>query len=134
MLAHGGHSRRLDRVYTELMRSAAELETTTVRQQTAYNDLLRTLDRLAYLRNERIIAAAGRLPISFWHAIEVMALISILLAAAVPATLPHRMCTLLPSAALAVLIALVIIVDVPFQGQSAVRPVELQQVLSQMGQ
>jgi hypothetical protein len=51
-----------------------------------------------------------------------MTLISILLVAAVPAMLPHRLCTLLPSAALSVLIALVIIFDVPFQGQSAVRP------------
>ncbi len=132
LLARGQRSTRLNNTYADLMHLSASIEQNTGRQDVAYNDLLKNLDLLAYLRDERITAATNRLPAAFWHAIEAMTLVSVLLAAAIPATLPHRLSTLLPSAALAVLIALVIIVDVPFQGQSAIRPTELQQVLDQL--
>jgi hypothetical protein len=132
LLAHGKHSRRLDAAYAELLRAANSIEPTKSQQQSAYNDVVKNLDLLAYLRSERITAAKVRLPSAFWHAIAAMILVSILAAAGIPTTLHHRLCTLLMSAALAVLVALVAIIDVPFQGQTAVRPTDLQQVLSQL--
>lgn len=133
LLARGRHSTRVDGVYAALLRSATGFEPATARQQNAQNDLLRNLDLLGDLRDQRIAAATVRLPTSFWAAIGAMALICVLLAASASTTVSHRLATLLPAAALGVLIALVIIIDAPFKGQTAVRPDELQQALSQLG-
>jgi hypothetical protein len=70
-----------------------------------------------------------RLAASFWHAILALVLVSVLLAAGLPCTPAYLFSTTLMSIALAVLIALTIIVDVPFQGESAVRPTELLKTL-----
>lgn len=133
LLAHGRHSTHLNGAYAALLQSTNGLETAAPGHQNAQNDLLRSLDLLGDLRDRRIAAATVRLPSSFWIAIGTMALICILLAASASTTVAHRLATLLPAAALGVLIALVIIIDAPFKGQTAVRPDELQQILSQLG-
>jgi hypothetical protein len=132
LLVHGHRATRVNGVYAALLRSAMALEPESARQQNARADLLRSLDLLGDLRDRRIAAATVRLPTSFWIAIAAMALICTLLAAAASTTVAHRLATLLPAAALGVLIALVIIIDAPFKGQTAVRPDELQQVLLQL--
>lgn len=133
LLEHGRHSDRLDAEYRALERSAVAIGRTAVAPQSLYEDLLKNLNLLGELRDQRIAAATVRLPAAFWHAIAAMTLVTILLTAGAPITLPFRLTTWLPSAALAILIALLIIIDVPFQGQSAIRPVELEHVLNLLG-
>jgi hypothetical protein len=133
LLAHGRESDRLGAAYRELLHAAVALGRTAFAPQSLYDDLLKNLSLLGQLRDQRISAATVRLPAAFWHAIAAMTLVSILLTAGAPLTLPFRLTTLLPSAALAILIALLIIIDVPFQGQSAIRPVELERVLGLLG-
>jgi hypothetical protein len=132
-LVHGHGTPHINGLYATLLRSAMALEPSSPRQQTARADLLRSLDLLGDLRDRRVAAAKVRLPTSFWVAIGTMALICTLLAAGASTTVAHRLATLLPAAALGVLIALVIIIDAPFKGQTAVRPDELQQALAQLG-
>jgi hypothetical protein len=132
LLVHGHRATRVNRLYAALLRSATAFEPASARQQNARNDLLRSLDLLGDLRDRRVAAATIRLPTSFWAAIGTMALICTLLAAAASTTVAHKLATLLPAAALGVLIALVVIIDAPFKGQTAVRPDELQQVLLQL--
>jgi uncharacterized protein DUF4239 len=74
LLARGRHSIRLNHTYADLVHLAAGIERTTSRQESTYNDLLKNLDLLGYLRDERITAATNRLPAVFWHAIEAMTL------------------------------------------------------------
>lgn len=133
LLAHGQYSTSLDTAYVGILADATAFDRAAIKPQSIYNDLLKNLALLGDLRDQRITAATLRLPPAFWHAIAAMTFVSVLLAAAIPATLHYRLATLLPSAALGVLIALVIIVDVPFQGQSAVRPTELEHVLVLIG-
>ena len=132
-LVQGHRATRVNGLYAALLRSATAREPASALQQNTRNDLLRSLDLLGDLRDRRIAAATVRLPTSFWAAIGTMALICTLLAAAASTTVAHRLATLLPAAALGVLIALVIIIDAPFKGQTAVGSDELQQVLIQLG-
>jgi hypothetical protein len=133
MLSHGQRNVGLDRQYGELMRVIDNIQPTADRQGSTYSDLLKNLDLLGYLRDQRVAAGTIRLPVVFWHAIWVLVLAAVLLAAASPATLPYRLSTLVPLTALSILIALVAIIDVPFQGQSAIRPYDLQHVLDRIG-
>ena len=132
-LAHGGYSARADGMYAELLRLAGGLQTAAADQPAVYDDLIRNLDLLGNLRDERIAAAGVRLPGPFWLTIWAMTAVCVLLAASLPATFADRLATLLPAAALGLLIALVIIIDVPFEGQFSVRPTEMQHVVRELG-
>lgn len=132
LLARGRHSRRLDGSFTELLHFAQQIQPGSPEQEVVYTEMLKNLDLLAYLRDERISDARERLPPVFWHAVELMTLVSILLAAPVPPSIANSFATLLPAAAIAVLIGLMAIIDVPFKGQSAVHPVELHQIISHL--
>jgi len=132
LLASGRHSAPVDGLYAALLRSAGAPVLAGAGQQTVYNDLIRNLDLLGNLRDERV-AAAVRLPGPFWLTIWAMTAVCVLLAASVPATFADRLATLLPAAALGLLIALVIIIDVPFEGEFSVRPTAMRHVLSELG-
>jgi hypothetical protein len=129
LLKEGRRSTRVDRLYTNLARAVRAIKPANAQQQSMYGELLRRLDELSDLREARIAAASTRLPRAFWHVIWALTLITVLLTGAVPWTAHDRLGVLLVSAALGVLIALVTILDVPFRGESAVQPTELQRVL-----
>jgi hypothetical protein len=127
-LASGGRSRRADDILVGLRRAARGIEPTepTGSQAPPRRDaLLRELDQLSDLREERLTSATLRLPRAFWRATAALVLVTVVLAGATPWTARHLLSVLSVSAALAVLVALVAIVDVPFRGESAVRPTEL---------
>jgi hypothetical protein len=132
LLARGRHSPRVGGMYAELLRSAGALEPAGAGQQTVYNDLIRNIDLLGSLRDQRLAAAGVRLPGVFWLTIWAMTAACIVLAASVPATFADRLATLLPAAALGVLIALVIIIDVPFAGEFSVHPTEMQHIVDDL--
>jgi len=66
--------------------------------------------------------------------VSALVLFSIVIASTIPWTVPHTISTILTSAALAVLVALTIIVDIPFEGETAAQPTELRYVLGQMAE
>jgi hypothetical protein len=87
-------------------------------------------DALSDLREERITSTTLRLPRAFRRTTGALVVVTVVLAGAMPWTARHLLLSVfLVSAALAVLAALVAIVDVPFRGESAVRPTELRRVL-----
>jgi hypothetical protein len=133
LLAQGKRSDTLDAKYSELLRLVTDLKPTTVGQQIVLTEVFRQLDLLGDLRDRRISAASTSLPNGFWTVIDAMVAICLLLAAGVPATLAHRYATLLPTAALGVLIAMIVIIDTPFIGQTSVGADEMQRVLNLLG-
>lgn len=89
----------------------------------------RQIDELSDLREARITAAALQLPRAFWRATGVLLMLGILLVSVVPWTVQHLLSALVLSAVLGVLVALVAIVDVPFRGESGVKPTELRRAI-----
>lgn len=133
LLAQGKRSEKLDAQYSELLQLATDLKPTTAGQQIVLTEVFRQLDLLGDLRDRRISAASTSLPNGFWTVIDAMVAICLLLSAGVPATLAYRYATLLPTAALGVLIAMIVIIDTPFIGQTSVGPDEMQRVLILLG-
>jgi hypothetical protein len=131
-LARGGYSASVEQMYAEMLRLAGGLKSAAADQETVHDDLVRNLDLLGNLRDQRIAAAGIRLPGPFWLTIWAMTAVCILLAASLPATFADRLATLLPAAALGLLIALVTIIDMPFEGKFAVQPTEMQHVVRQI--
>jgi Protein of unknown function (DUF4239) len=62
LLARREYSTRVSGMYAVLLRMAGNLKPPEADQETVYNDLIRNLDLLGNLRDERIAAAAVRLP------------------------------------------------------------------------
>jgi hypothetical protein len=133
LMASAGRSARIEGMYAAVLSLAGTLEPAGAGQRAVYKDLIRNLDVLGNLRDERLAAAGARLPGPFWLTIWAMTAVCILLAASVPATFADRLATLLPAAAIGVLIALVIIIDMPFQGEFSVQPTEMKNVLRELG-
>lgn len=133
LLAQGKRSDKLDAKYSELLQLTTDLKPTTAGQQIVLTEVFRQLDLLGDLRDRRISAATTSLPNGFWTVIDAMVVVCLLLAAGVPATLAHRYATLLPTAALGVLIAMIVIIDTPFIGETSVGADEMQRVLRQLG-
>ncbi len=129
-LSEGQRNARVDDLYAALSRAVEAIKPTTPQQQSMYSELLQHLDELSNLREARIAAASTRLPQAFWHWIRALTLITIVLAGATPWTAHNLLSMVLVTSALAALIALVVIMDVPFRGEGAVEPTGLQRVMS----
>jgi hypothetical protein len=128
-LVNGGRSQQVDGILIGMLHAARGIEQASFPAQPHRGELMRQLDQLSDLREERITSATLRLPRAFWRATGALVLVTVVLAGAMPWTARHLLSVLLVSAALAVLVALVAIVDVPFRGESAVRPTELRRAL-----
>lgn len=131
-LVGGGRSRLADDLLRSLQRMASVITVPSLVAPGYRDDLLRKLERLSELRESRITSATLRLSPAFWRATVALVLVSILLAGLAPWNVPNLASLLPVAAALAVLFALVAIVDVPFRGESAVRPTELRRAVDTM--
>jgi hypothetical protein len=135
IMAQQGFDRNVDDLYDTLLHaSQVAVSQAPSAEQSAYAEAIREINTLDDYRDARVTAATVRLPRAFWRVIEALVLFSIVIAATIPWTVPHTISTILTSAALAVLVALTIIVDVPFEGETAAQPIELRYVLGQMAQ
>jgi hypothetical protein len=128
-LTSGGRSPQVDGILVGLLHAARGIEQASLPAPPHRGELMRQLDQLSDLREERITSATLRLPRAFWRATGALVVVTVVLAGAMPWTARHLLSVFLVSAALAVLAALVAIVDVPFRGESAVRPTELRRAL-----
>ena len=132
LLARGDYDRHADAILSDMLHKARRAAQATPADGQTYSSVIQDLDTLYDTSNARRSSASLRLAPSFWHAIFLLVLVSVLMAAGLPCTPAYMFSTALMSTALAVLIALTIIVDVPFQGESAVRPTELLKALHHM--
>jgi hypothetical protein len=125
MLVHSGRSGEADAALAVMLETSRAAAASNPERSGAYTAFGRQIDELSDLREARITAAAQHLPRAFWRATSVLLVLGVLLVSVVPWTLQHLLSALVLSSVLGVLVALVAIVDVPFRGESGVRPTEL---------
>lgn len=128
-LAAGQRSDAADDAFTAVSKAARAIAPDDARQQAMYNELLRGLDDLSDLREEVLSASAAGLPNFFWITISGLLLIALALAFLTESSLTRTVGVGAPTAAIALLLAFVIIIDLPFEGETSVTPDAIQKAL-----
>jgi hypothetical protein len=131
-LSGGERSAATDDLFNALVKGVRDLGPDDARQQTMYAVLVRTLDELADLREERLAGAdpdTSGLPLFFWSTILGLIAVAFCLATFTVPSLGRTVAVGASAAAIAMLLAFVIIVDVPFEGETSVSPRPLQKAL-----
>jgi hypothetical protein len=131
-LASGGRSAKTDDLFNALARSIQSLIPEGGRQQAVYAELVKTLDDLADLREELLSDAdpeTSGLPVFFWTTIAGLIGVAFCLATLTAPSLGRTVAVGAAGAAIALLLAFVIIVDIPFEGDTSVSSRPLQKAL-----
>jgi hypothetical protein len=131
-LSGGERSARTDELYNALSKAIHVLSPDGAGQQAAYGELVKSLDDLADLREELLSNAdpdTSGLPVFFWTTILGLIAVAFCLAMLTAATLGRTVAVGAAGAAIALLLAFVIIVDMPFEGDTSVSPRPLQKAL-----
>ena len=126
LLGDEERSDKADQLYGRLSSAARALEPKTPREQSMYGELLKALDDISDHREHIIEESDTALPDFFWITVGGLLLIAFALALFTHATLPRRAGIAATSGAVALLLAFVIIIDIPFEGETSVsaRPLE----------
>jgi hypothetical protein len=131
-LAGGERSAVTDELFNALSKGIHDLSPDDARQQTVYAQLVKTLDELADLREELLAGAdpeTSGLPAFFWFTILGLIAVAFCLATFTTPSLGRTVAVGASASAIALLLAFVIIVDVPFEGDTSVSSRPLQKAL-----
>ena len=125
-LAKAERSAAADAAYTQLSKTVRALGPNDARETAMYNELLKNLDDLDEARESIVADSELHLPDFFWVTVGGLMLIGVGLALLTDATLSRRVGLGATAGAVALLLAFVIITDVPFEGQTSVsvHPIE----------
>ena len=129
LLTEGQRSSAADDAFTALSKAARAVAPGDTRQEAMYNELLRDLDDLSDLREEIIGVTDQGLPSFFWITICGLLAIALFLAGLVGADLTHSISVGATAAAIALLLSFLIVVDLPFEGETSVRPTSIEKAL-----
>jgi hypothetical protein len=128
-LGHGARNATTDIRYTALSRVARALEPMQGRQQAMYSELLKGLDDLAETREMVLQDAETALPAFFWWVTNGFLVLALALAVLCDPTLNRAVGLGASAAAIGLLLAFVIIIDEPYQGETSVTPLAIQRTL-----
>jgi hypothetical protein len=132
-LGAGERSAKTDDLFNTLSKAIHVLSQDGSGQQAAYGELVKPLDDLADLREELLSDAdpeTSGLPVFFWTTIVGLIAVAFCLATLTAPTLGRTVAVGAAGAAIALLLAFVIIVDMPFEGDTSVSPRPLQKALA----
>jgi hypothetical protein len=129
LLARSERSEAADAAYTALSKKTRAVVPDDTRQEAMYHELLKDLDDLSDLREEVLAESDYRLPTIFWVTACSLLVLGVALAASTASSLGRTVGVGAPAAAVALLLAFVIIVDVPFEGETSVTPHAIQSAL-----
>ncbi|MGD1036771.1 MAG: DUF4239 domain-containing protein [Roseiarcus sp.] len=130
LLMRRQRSEAADASYTALSKNARAIEPDDSRQQTMYGELLKDLDDLSDLREEVLADSAYGLPKFFWIANASLLALGVVLAGLTAGSLGRTVGVAAPAAAVALLLAMVMIVDLPFEGETSVGPRAIENALA----
>jgi hypothetical protein len=130
LLTLGQRSAAADVAYTEMSKKARATAPDDSRQQSMYSELLKDLDDLSDLREEVLADSDYGLPKLFWITTVCLLGLGVALAALTAGNLRRTVGVGAPAAAVALLLAFVIIVDLPFEGETSVTPRAIQNALA----
>jgi hypothetical protein len=131
-LAGGERSAVTEELFNALSKGVHDLSPDDARQQAMYAEMVKTLDELGVLREELLAGAdpdTSGLPLFFWSTILGLIAVAFCLSAFMIPTLGRTVAVGASAAAIALLLAFVIIVDIPFEGDTSVSSRPLQKAL-----
>jgi hypothetical protein len=129
-LTLGQRSEAADAAYSALSKTARAVTPDDSRQTSTYNELLKDLDDLSDIRDEVLADSDYGLPKFFWITTVCLLALGVVLGAATTSSLSRTVGVGAPAAAVALLLAFVIIVDLPFEGETSVTPRAIQNALA----
>jgi len=121
-LRDGGATDKVEAAYSALSKAGRAFSPADSRQTTIYTELTRQLDALADLRAEVEEAAEAQLPEFFWITTTGLLALGVILGLLTQNSLGRTVGLGTTSAAVALLLAFVVIVDRPFEGQTSIGP------------
>jgi hypothetical protein len=133
-LREGHRSDKTGDALRPLSRAIFALDPQPGRQTTIYSEMLKALDDLSDLREQRIAAADIKLPNQFWYLALTLIVILIALGLMVEPVYWHTSSLAAQGLAVALLAALVFGTDAQFKGYIAVSPAPLEKVFIVMQQ
>lgn len=125
ILAQSDRSDITDEAYNILSKEARTVNPTDARQQAMFSELLKSLDDLADLREQRIAESEADLPAFFWTTTFGLLLVAFVLGLMTSDTLASSVTLGATAAAISLLLSFVIIVDQPFSGETSVTSKEI---------
>ncbi|MBC7433503.1 MAG: DUF4239 domain-containing protein [Rubritepida sp.] len=128
-MAVGGRSQEAYALYNALSRGIRGAEVTSPRQQAQYAELVRNLESLSDVRDARLMNSRLALPGMFWVTILGGCLLLLPLCAMTAGSLNSALLKLAMGGSLGMLMALVIIIDRPFSGETQVAPAPIDRAI-----
>ena len=125
LLAGGERDQATDDLYNSLSRQARATSPVDARQQAMFAELLKQLDDMADFREQRIEEADAELATFFWTVPIGLMTLGYCLALLAAPTLGSTVSVGATAAAAALLLAFVLILDRPFEGETRVQPKEI---------
>jgi hypothetical protein len=126
-------SGRTAQLFRPISRGIPAIDPPAGRQSLIYAEMLKKVDEIAADRKTRLVAAAKlELPVIYWQIIMVLLAIVLLLGAFSEATFGQAVALGGQGFGLALLVALVYLLDEPFQGQTSVSPDPIVTVIAEM--
>jgi hypothetical protein len=129
-LLTGDRSDEATDAYNELSKRARAVSPDETRQQAMYTELLKILDDLSDLREAIVSDSTLHLPEFFWITTVCLLVLALALAALTAPTLNRTVGVGAAAAAVGLLLAFVIIVDLPFEGETSVTPRAIEKALA----
>ena len=132
LMAKGGRSTEADAIYDTMSDGLRRIEPESHRQQLMYSEALQQIDALSDFRDERIDAGLVTLPPIYWFATLFLLGLMVVIASLNEPT-PERIGTFaVVATAIGLLVALVVVLDAPFQGDGSISPEPFQRAVEQM--
>jgi hypothetical protein len=128
-LRTGERSDEATEAYNQLSKSARAIAPDDTRQQAMYNELLKSLDDLSDLREAVVSDSDLHLPEFFWITTFCLLGLAFALALLTANSLNRTVGVGAAAAAVGLLLAFVIIVDLPFEGETSVTPRAIEKAL-----
>jgi hypothetical protein len=120
LLANQQRSPQVDAAYSALSRAVRLINPTDKHQETIFSELVKSLDDLSDNREAILADASIRLPEFFWITSVGLLLVALLLGVMMKSTTTRIVSVGATSAAVALLLGFVVIVDEPFAGDTSV--------------
>ena len=130
LMGRGDRSISAYRKFNELSRGIRVVEVTTPRQQAQFADMLRNLEALSDIRDVRLLNSRLALPGLFWATILGGCLLLLPICAMTATSLNSALLKLAMGGSVGMLMALVIIIDRPFSGQTQVSPAPIERAIA----
>lgn len=133
LLAKGERNAASDDAYAIVSKAVRSFTPTDGRQQAMYSELLKNLDDVADLREEVLAASDVGLPAFFWTTVLGLLALGFALALLSSATLAGVVGLAAPATAVALILAFVVIVDRPFEGETSLGANAIEKTLKVIG-